>query len=301
MKQLYTYIALILLISFTACERDEMNLPEIKIGDGNQTEIKVDKTTTIDLELSGGNGKFTATVADVKIATTKIEGKYLKITGVNYGETKVIITSHDKKRELTIKVERPDFNLSETDVTLYPGETERIIKITGGGDDAEIKVEDPEEALTYKWDAKSNNLILTAKHEGEIKVKFISKDDKPAKELMIKIKAEDPEKYSEKIGLYNTTSKSLFPVMQTVLNAYRQGKMVWIANSTRFTYPQKSVQMKPVTSPQKGKKVSVNLVFTNLDKYPSNTYELIVEDVLTDKGLVVLRGKGFKIVTPFDK
>lgn len=302
MKQLYTYLTLILLLGLSACQdKNTPDLPEITVGDGSITMINVDKNSTIDLKITGGNGKFTATVQDTKIATAKIEGEYIKIKGVQYGETKLVITSHDKRKEMTIRVDRPEFHLGKTEVTLYPGETDRVVNVTGGGDDAKMETDDPEMAIIATWDAKSNNLKITAKHEGEAIIKFISNDDKPAKELKVIVKAEDANKLAEKIGFYNTSSSSLHSIFSTVMSIYREGKMVWICGSTSMNISKKRLQMKPVVSPKKGDKLNVHLSFVNLDKYKSQAYNLIVESVLTEKKLVVLRGQGFKIVAPYDE
>ncbi|MDN4753355.1 hypothetical protein QYZ87_02240 [Porphyromonadaceae bacterium W3.11] len=302
MKQLlYTYLAFII-FGLAACQSQDKkpDFPEITVGDGNITVIKVDKNSTIDLKVLGGNGKYKVTLQDSKIAKAEIEGEYLKVTGLKYGKTSLVITSHDQRRELTVMVERPEFNLTQTEVRLYPGDTDYVVKVTGGGDDGEIKVDDPQGALEYVWN-ENNSILLTAKHEGVAVITFISKDDKPDKTLTVKIIAEDNDNLSEKIGLYATTSHSLYSLIPTTLAGYRKGAMVWICGSTHLGRTYKRVEFKPLSAPKEGEKVSVDLTFVNVDNFAPATYDLIVEKVHSSKGLVVLRGAGFKIVAPFDK
>lgn len=304
MKRIFLALALLSLGVSSCKEKDAPveQVAEIKIGDSDLKEIVLDKGTHRDILLSGGNGKFSATVKDSKILEAKIDGGYLKLKGLAYGETVVLLRSHDKQKTLTVKVERAEISLTDTEVTLYPSQERQDIKVIGGGDDAIVEAENPEMAITYEWDAKTSKLKLRANHEGEAKLIFRSQDNKPAKELKIIVKADN--NVSDQIGFYGTTSKTLRPYFSTLLHAYRPGKMIWISASPRMSRDQTRILMVPLKSPEKGRKIEKSkITFINVDdsKFPSGEYALIVEEVVPAKGLVTLRGQGFKLVVPYDK
>lgn len=299
MKRILIFVTL-LMLGMASCKKDEpaQVIPEIKIGE-NITEVVLEKETTRDIVLSGGNGKFSATVKDSKILEAKIDGTYLKLKALNYGETTVSLRSHDRRKTLTVKVERAEINISEQEIRLYPGQERQDIRIIGGGDDAEVEAVDAEEAIVYEWEAKTGKLKLRANHEGEAKLIFKTKDNKSPKELKIIVKAEN--NVSEKIGFYATTSKTLSPYFPVVMHAYRAGKMVWISSSPSLERDQNRVLIPPVVAPQKGQRVTSKIIFVNVsDKYTTGEYSLIVEEVVEAKKLVTLRGKGIKLVIPYD-
>ncbi|MDO4707546.1 MAG: hypothetical protein Q4A61_03870 [Porphyromonadaceae bacterium] len=305
MNRIILFIALAV-FGLSACKKD-VNEPqvqlvaEIVIGEGEGEEIVVlDKGDVVDKALKGGNGKFTATVEDSKILEAKIEGNYLKLRGLNYGMTKVSVRSHDKQKTLTVRVDRPEISLSEAEVTLLPGEVRKNITVRGGGDDAEFELVNPEGAIEARWEARTGVLELVGKYEGEAMIIFRSKDDKPAKEIKIKVKATND--VSDAVGFYSTKSQTLRPDFPVVLHAYRPGKMVWISASTDMTNQAKTrLRMAPLKSPEKGAKVTQHITFVSVGQYESGEYPLIIEEVRTAEGLVTLRGQGFKLVVPFDK
>lgn len=305
MKHIFLALALVSL-GFSSCKEKDTpvveQVAEIKIGEHDLKEVVLDKGSSRDILLSGGNGKFTATVKDSKVLDAKIDGSYLKLRGLAYGETVVLLRSHDKQKSLTVKVERAEISLTDKEVTLYPGQERQDIKVIGGGDDAVVEAENPEMAITYEWDAKTSKLKLRANHEGEAKLIFRSQDNKPAKELKIIVKADN--NVSDQIGFYTTTSKTLRPYFRILMHAYRPGKMVWISASPRMSLDQTRILMTPLKSPQKGAKLEkAKITFINVSdsKFPMGEYDLIVEEVVEAKGLVTLRGQGFKLVVPYDK
>lgn len=295
MKRIFLYLALIVLAA-SSCKKDEPKIPEIEIG-GKLTEIILDKETTQDVALSGGNGKFQASVRDSRILEARIDGSYLKLKGLEYGETIVLIRSHNKQKTLTVKVQRSELNLPETSVTLYPGQERQDIRVIGGGDDVVVEEEDLEEAVTFEWEAKTGSLKLRGTHEGEAKLIFKTQDNRPAKELVIKVKADND--VSDKVGLYSTNRKELKVNFPVLMHAYRAGKMAWISSSPSLQLDQKRVVVPAVISPEKGKRIETDLTFVNVSGYTTGKYSLLIEEVRTDKKLVTLRGKGMKLVVPY--
>lgn len=304
MKHIFLFLA-IAVLGLSACQKDnsepQVQIAEIVIGEGAGEEVVVlDKGDVVDKALKGGNGKFTATVEDSKILEAKIEGSYLKLRGLNYGTTKVSVRSHDKQRTLTVRVDRPEINLSDSEVTLLPGEVRKNITVRGGGDDAEFEVINPEGAIEARWEARTGVLELTARYEGEAKIIFRSKDDKPAKEIKVVVRATND--VSRQIGFYSTTSSELRPDFPVLLHAHRPGKMVWVSGSTDVINQAKTrVRMASLSAPERGAELSKHITFVNVGKWESGEYPLIVEEVHAAEGLVTLRGRGFKLVLPFDK
>lgn len=310
-KVIYITLLLTSLLIVTSCDgKDPIDpnngkehpteYPEIKIGDEDLNEIILDKDSTRDFKLSGGNEKFTVSVADSKVVVAKIDGIYLRIKGVNYGETTLVIKSHNKRRELKVRVERSEINISQAEVRLYPGEVRHDVKVTGGGDDAEMEIENPEDALIAKWDAKSGTLEFTAKYEGESKLIFRTNDSKEPKTIKVIIKAEND--VSDKAGIYRTSNRSLSPYFPTVLVGQRKGKRVWVASSSDVVRRDKARFSLPmVKAPQLGEKLDINLSMVNLDALQDlGKNPFIVEYIDNNKLLVTLRTRGYKIVVPFE-
>lgn len=308
MKRLLLIIALIGL-GLSSCKKSDgpggSTLSEIKVGETNLAEISIDKDTSKDILLSGGNGKFAVAVVDSRILQATIDGTYLKLKGLAYGETTILLRSHDLKKEIKVKVERPDISLAESEVTIQPN-AEKDIKISGGGDDATLEVQNDEEAIDYTWDAKTSQLKIKTKSEGEATLTFKVKDSsKPAKTLKVVVKASND--VTKQVGLYATTSSELKPFFPTVFYAHRAGKRVWISSNTNPTSGRdnaKRIYIKPIQNPVKGSKIEAEFEFI----YLGTTYEgktgkhnVIVEEVHTAEGLVTLRAKGFKVVMPYDK
>lgn len=296
MKRISLYIALIVLIVSSCKKADEPKIPEIEIG-GKLTEIILDKETNQDVALSGGNGKFSVSVRDSRILEARIEGSYLKLKGLEYGETIVLIRSHNKQKTLTVKVQRSELNLPEASLTLYPGQERQDIRVIGGGDDVVVEEEDPEEAIIFEWEAKTGSLKLRATHEGEAKLIFKTQDNRPAKELLIRVKADN--NVSHKVGFYNTSHKELREHFPALLYAYRAGKMAWISSSPSLQLDQQRVFIPAILNPEKGKRIETKITFVNVSDYTTGNYSLLVEEVLIDKKLVTLRGKGMKLVVPY--
>lgn len=303
MKRVYIIMAA-LTLGMASCSKDNGEptkpITEIKVGEDNSEQISLGKNSTKDLKLSGGNGKFTLTVQDSKVVEAKIEGDYLKIKGLNYGTTSILLRSHDREKRLSVKVERPEISLASKEVQLFPGEERRNIKVTGGGDDAELLFVNDEKAIEEpRWDAKTGILELVARHEGVAKVIFRTKDGKPDVELAVIVKAEND--VSTSVGFYSTKERTLRHEFPVAVYGHRPGKKVWIANSTKLPNSHR-VLVSSIQNPQKGAKIKANFTFVNVsDKFTSGERDVIIEEVREAEGLVSLRAEGFKLVIPYDK
>lgn len=302
MKRIFLFIAIVAL-GLSACSKDEpkvVEYAEITVGEHNEGEVALDKNNTLSLKLSGGNGKFTATAENPKVLEAKIDGEYLILRGINYGETVVSLRSHDRRRTLKVRVERPALHLTDNVITLKPGEVRKDITVRGGGDDADYEVLNPEHAIDARWVAGSGVLELSARHEGEATIVFKTKDGKPNVEMKVIVKAEN--NVSDQVGFYTTRSTTLQPYFNMPLYAYRPGKMVWLSSSTDLSNLAKQrVWLPTIKNPVKGERVTLKVSFLNVDEFTSGEYPLIIEEVQTADELVTLRGAGFKIVAPYDK
>lgn len=302
MKRIFLFIALIG-IGLSSCQKDnepKPNIPEITVGDNDEAVITLDKGNSLDKKLNGGNGKFTATVQDSRVVEAKIDGNYLKLRGLSYGETTISLRSHDKKKSITVRVERPAISLPQSSVTLLPGENRKDITVRGGGDDATYEVIDPEGAIEARWEATTGVLDLVAKHEGEAKIVFKTNDDKPQQELVVVVKASND--VTKSIGFYPTTSSELRLGFPLLLHAHRPGKMVWLSSSTDIAdRSKKKIYIPSVKSPQRGAKLSSHVTFVEVRGLETGEYKFIVEEVHEAEGLATLRAPGFKLVVPYDK
>lgn len=301
MKRIFLFIAIITL-GLSACTKDtpKENYAEITIGDNNVSELALDKNNTLQIKLSGGNGKFTATAENPKILEAKIDGEYLVLRGINYGETIVSLRSHDRRKTLKVSVERPALHITENVIKLKPGEVRKDITVRGGGDDADYEVINPENAVDARWVAGTGVLELSANHEGEATIVFKTKDGKPNVEMKVIVKAEND--VSHEVGFYTTKSSTLRPYFNMPLYAYRPGKMIWLSNSNDMTNLAKQrIWLPTIKNPIKGERKTLKISFLNVEEFASGEYPLIVEDVQTSDELITLRGVGFKIVVPYDK
>ena len=286
-----------------ACQNNKAphQLEPIKVGEQDLTEVSLNKQTTHTIILKGGTGKYIANVERSKIAGVSISRDTLRITGHLEGETFATILSGDFRRKLPIHVVVPPVSVNMEEVHLYPEDESRFISLQGGGDGAKVKIDDPEEAISARWNAKTSILEVDAHHEGVAVVHLISEDGS-RKSVTITVQCRGT---AEGIGLYGTTSRSLFVQMRTAMTLKRGNRSFTIFNAAQPYQAQRVVTFSPIpTAPQKGKKVELQISLNNPEEFrhtkvKEGTYTLIVEKVDATKGLVTLRGKGFKVVMPY--
>ena len=304
MKKHIFYYALLLCCSFVlfACDKDvNSELNYIRFGEENLSEVSLNKLSTRMILLKGGTGKYTVNVADSKIASVNINKDTLRISGILEGNTYATIISGDIKKKLNINVVVPELSISQSEIRLFPRDESKFVSLNGGGDVATLKIDDPDKVINAKWNAKTNILEIQAFYEGEAKIKIISQDNKE-KTLKVVVRCEGT---ASRVGIYGTTSHSLYEQMNTIMAVKRQGVGVWLCNGARPYFSQKSLKITPsVVNPVAGTQIELNFSMVYPEAF-ANTgiregkQKLWVEEVR--ESTAVLRGRGFKIVIPYEK
>lgn len=304
----YTFLFLVTMLSLTSCrDGEEDNLySDIKIGKEQQslTEVKLNKETIRNIILSGGNGKYAVNIEDSKVARVEISHDTLKIRGLFEGSTFATITSHNKKARLNINVIPPDISISHDFVRLYPKDDTKFISLSGGGDIVDLVVNDPENIINVKWNGATNILEIKAFHEGEATITAKSANS-PDRVLKVKVRADGEVK---DVGVYSTTSRSVYPLLTSKMVVKRKGVGVWISSTSRpygvaeAFYERNAMRVTPIINPKVGEKVSFEARFypyiNSIGSLKEGKNELIVEEVR--ENTVVLRGRGIRVVLPYE-
>ena len=166
-------------IAFVACDNDnKQEMKDIRLGADDINEVSLNKLSTRTIILSGGTGKYTANVADSKIAGVNISKDTLRINGIWEGRTYATIISGDFKKRVEINVVVPELSISQSEIRLYPRDESKFVSLNGGGDIVDLKIEDPDKVMNAKWNAKTSILEIQAYYEGEAKIRIISQDKK---------------------------------------------------------------------------------------------------------------------------
>ena len=302
MKKILFYLLLLCCgVSFVACKEDASDDREIQVGADDLKEVTLNKLTTRMILLQGGNGKYIANVADSKVAGVSISKDTLRINGILEGNTYATIISGDYKKVVNINVVVPELSISQSEIRLYPRDESKFISLNGGGDVVDLKIDDPDKIIDAKWNAKTNILEVQAHYEGEAKIRIISQD-KREKTLKVVVRCEGT---AGRVGIYGTTSHSLYEQMNTVMAVRRPGVGVWLCNGTRPYTSRRVLKITPaVVNPVVGTQVDVSLSMLYPNEFVSTKikegkYKLYVEEVREKD--VVLRGRGFKFVIPYEK
>ncbi|WP_455074892.1 hypothetical protein [Prevotella fusca] len=301
MKRILFYLLLLCSISFVACSEDASEDQDIQVGADDLKEVTLNKLTTRTIILQGGNGKYIANVADSKVAGVSISKDTLRINGILEGNTYATIISGDYRKVVNINVVVPELSISQSEIRLYPRDESKFISLNGGGDVVDLKIEDPDKVIDAKWNAKTNILEVQAYYEGEAKIRIISQD-KREKVLKVVVRCDGK---AERVGVYGTTSHSLYEQMNTVMAVRRPGVGVWLCNGARPYTSRRVLKITPaVVNPVVGTQVDVSLsmLYPNefaFTKIKEGKFKLYVEEVREKD--VVLRGKGFKFVIPYEK
>ncbi len=303
-KNILLFACFAALYTFFSCEKDkEIYTEPIKIGKGEEslTEVSINRQTTRDIVLSGGNNKFLVNVADSKIATAKMVQDTLKLTGLFEGETYATILSLDMKATLQIKVRPNELKFTRDELKMRPKEINRTISL-GGGNIVKIEENDPDNIIEYRW---TNNGVLeiTAEYEGEASLIARSEGIEP-KELKITVESEDANGYLQEVGFYNTTSRTVGRNINPKIIVMRKemGTLLKSNNDLSVFAPDNTYcWIPPVNNPKVGEMVALNIEanFTK-EGFKSGLQKLKVVEVREAKKQVVLRGKTFKFVLPYN-
>jgi len=287
-------------LSIQSCDKNlEERGTEIKISEDDLSEISLGKATTRVIILKGGNGKYSASVADSRIATVKTSMDTLRVTGNWVGETYATIISGDYKKRLDIRVATPDLNLSAEEIHLFPRDESKFLHVAGGGEDTQLRLDDPDNILEVKWNGATGIMEINALAEGDARITVVpaSGEERSVKVLVrCNGKAED-------VGVYGTTSRSLFRVMNTVMSVHRPGIGVWLVNNVNPYSTPKVLKIAPeVKSPETGQQVALEITMRDAQVFENSDLEegkqlFVVEEVRERE--VVLRGKRVKLVLPY--
>lgn len=303
MKQIIIF-SLLLLCTFglAACDKDnKQDLSEIRVGSEDLNEVSLNKLSTRTILLSGGNGKYTANVADSKIAGVEISKDTLRINGIWEGRTYATIISGDFKRRVEINVVVPELSISQSEIRLYPRDESKFVSLNGGGDIVDLKIDDPNKIMDAKWNAKTNILEIKANYEGEAMIKVISQNKKE-KTLKVTVRCDGT---AGKVGIYGTTSHNIYVQMNTVMAVRKSGIGVWLCGGARPYSSRRVLKITPaIVNPMAGTYVDISLSMTYPDEFDDSNlregnYKLYVEEVREKD--VVLRGRGYKFVIPYEK
>ena len=114
MKQLMTLLLAACAFTLTSCD-DTQQATEtpIQVGAENDNSIEVSPQATRILLLSGGTGKYSAYVADSKIASVSLNKDTLRINGILEGKTYAVIHSGDTKRRIELNIAPPEVGVSQ--------------------------------------------------------------------------------------------------------------------------------------------------------------------------------------------
>ena len=225
----------------------------------------------------------------------------LRINGILEGNTYATIISGDYKKVVNINVVVPELSISQSEIRLYPRDESKFISLNGGGDVVDLKIDDPDKIIDAKWNAKTNILEVQAHYEGEAKIRIISQD-KREKTLKVIVRCDGT---ADRVGIYGTTSHSLYEQMNTVMAVRRPGIGVWLCNGARPYTSRRVLKITPaVVNPVVGTQVEVSLSILYPNEFASTKIKegknkLYVEEVREKD--VVLRGRGFKFVIPYEK
>ena len=285
---------------FVACDDTSVPVSPIRVGATDADSLSVSPEATRIVLLSGGTGKYAAYVADGTLAKVAINEDTLRITGQLTGKTVATIHSGDETRRIALHVEDREVSVSHQEVRLFPRDESRFISVNGGGKYADLEVLDPEGAITTKWNAKTNILEVDARYEGEAQVKIVPPEGKPTL-LKVVVRCEGEV---NRPGIYGTTSRSIFRQMNTLSVVHRKGVGVWLNNNAQPYGALRSLLVTPaVVNPKVGQHLSLNYTMRYPDEFRNSgltegQHTLIVEEVR--QRYVVLRGKGHKLVLPFE-
>lgn len=297
------YLGLLTLLLCPSCKKETSEpIPPLRIGKENNIErIELSKDSFRNIVLSGGNKKYSVQVEDSRIATATIAQDTLRIRAIWEGETYATIRSHDQELRLNIHVAPAELYLSQEKIRLYPREDSKQIRLMGGGDIVKLEAEDPEQVLRYKWHASSGILELRMDFEGEAKLTAISQNGK-RKTLLVEAKLDGETK---EVGFYNTaTSSRSYIKPSPVMVVHRRGVGVWLMTGARPNdgLTTTTTKLSPILNPKVGEdrelQVSIRQASVPSKSIPSGSYKVRVEEVREKH--VVLRGRGFKFVLPYD-
>ncbi len=271
--------------------------------------MKKRKTIIIERKilLSGGNEKFSVDIENSRIAKASVYRDTLKIKGLLEGQTFASIKSHNQEVKIDVNVLPQQISVSQERIRLYPKDISKFVSVNGGGDIVTMEEIDPNDILEAKWNGQTGILELRAYFEGNAIIRFKSKGV-ATKEVKINVKVggEIPQEF----GIYSTLSKSISMDMKPIMIVKRKNVGTWLSQSTNPYGVAGNLDKKivgkftPIRNPQQGTQITLNAQFMpyvdGISNIGNGNNSVYIEEVNSDKKTVLLRGRGFKIVLPFE-
>lgn len=287
---LSTLLVLTFAILLPSCKKDSpQNYSPIKIGEDatSLSEITINRSSRKIL-LSGGNNKYSATVADSKIASVTVEKDSLIVTGLQEGKTFATIMSHNYTQRLDINVTFPPITFSQPEMLIYPDRLreDTSVKLSGGGITPSLSVY-PEGVINIKWDAQTEVVVITALRVGDALV--TAKDEKGNKaELKVKVR---PDDFPQKYGIYGTTGRYLeqnYKLKAVFVSKKDNGEIIMASGSSPkggnidmgvlHETPTTVISIAKVSGIEEGKTVTIKVTHRVGDKkIETGTYECMPE------------------------
>lgn len=299
----YLVIASLVGVLLAACEKDAHERgTEINInGEAQLAEVSFSKETTRTLILGGGNGKYTANVADSRIARVAVSHDTMRITGYLEGDTYATILSGDFKKRLDIHIVIPELSVSQEEVHLFPRDESKFLSVSGGGDETALEIDDPDQILQVKWNGRTGIMEINAHAEGDATITVVAQDgQKRAIKVLVRCKGSVDE-----VGVYGTTSRSIYPIMNTVMSVVRKGVGVWLINNVNPYSSRRILKITPpLVQPKVGEFVKLRFSMLYPDEFEHSgltegEQRMYVEEVRPEH--VLLRGRGFKLLLPRER
>lgn len=309
MKKLYFLILLVL----ASCQKqNKSQSPEIHLGNPPISEVSINRLTTRNIVLTGGDGRFTADIENSKIAHISVVKDTLKVRGLLEGETFARVFSHDKSAELKIKVIPSDITISHEEIRLFPdrngAEVNKLVSVNGGGEVVDLEIDDPHKILKVLWNGRTSILELRGLAEGEATIRAVSRSKTNPSEKTLRVVVESTGEL-KKVGFYEATSKFFGSLINNIRTIEIAEEGVWISENPNgykgFADPrgelflQKAVKISPVISnPVKGQKLKIQVSFSpyHFSHLSAGEHSVVIDEVRDD--VFVLKGRGFRFVLP---
>lgn len=299
-------LSLFALLSLTSCQEGVLSdISPISIGGKDAlTSIQINRLSERHILLSGGSDRYRVNVEDSRIAGVSVHHDTLKVKGLLEGETYASVLSHDQSARLDIRVIAPELTFSTDSVHLYPRQESKFVSLLGGGDWVQLRKDDPNDILSYKWDGNTNIVEINAYFEGTATLIATTMSGEERR-LKVSIRPVDEP---QKIGIYGT-GRMFYSNNQSInccLLVQRPGRDLIISNVANpdggyaFTYSGSVLTVSPVVNPKVGEMLTLSVGQTagpDVGILPGR-YPVIVEKVTPTE--VTLLGKRHKFVLPYE-
>lgn len=288
-------------LGFSSCKEKTneptTKTPLIQVGTKqNETNITLHVRGEQRLQLSGGNGKFTAQIENQALASVKVEDNILVLTGIALGETKLIVRSGDRSQIYKISVVPPTLAFSNGEIKISPKDVNTSVKLSGGDNQAKIEVDDPFGAIIYQVQA-DGVLQITGVREGTAKLtaKLIGQPDQV---LTVHVSIQDKP---TAIGVYKTNDATARLYFQSLMSFRAKATgAVTISEKARPYGTHKRVVVPAFARPKVGDTLELTITsvgFDDVEVLKSGTKALFIVEHIDDKTTSLL-GKDLRLVVP---